>query len=232
MADFLQLVKDTEQESGTMSSLILTVNGATGRHGLFVSWVRNAWKLLQAERTTWGWQRADFTASLISGVSSYDAPALGITGPFKSWVYDTERGNDMTVYDPDEGQDREGFLQPVEWSGFRRTYRIGSNLTRTDKPYLVSREPNQRLHFWPTPDKAYVVRGEYMKGSQVLTKDDDVPECPVEYHDIIKYQALLLMVAYDEAPGQYALWASELSRLKNALINTQVERIRYGDPLA
>lgn len=232
MATFLQLVKDTEQESGTMPSLIQTVTGATGRHGLFVSWVRNAWKLLQAERTSWAWQRKSWQHELIVGVQAYDAPALGITGPFKSWVFDTESGNDVTIYDPDVGQDQEGFLNPSDWLTFRKVYMVGSNVSRTGKPYHVARGEDQRLYFWPTPDKPYIVRGEYVKGSQVLTNDSDIPECPTEYHDVIKYQALLLMSIYDESPLQHPLWSQELARLKSAMMSSQLPRVRLGDPLA
>lgn len=235
MSTYLQLCKDTARESGTVaeSNVPETVIGQTGRFERIVYWVRDAYSDVQTQHAEWRWLEADFTGQTTVAVREYDPAALGISSRFSRWIHDVNRRRShFSIYDPMIGQSDESTLPFVPWETFRLIYMVGSSATEQRKPSCVTVTPDDRLAFYPIPDATYTVRGRYRKSPQILVGDDDIPEMPEEFHQMIKWKALLLLGNYDEAQGQMGNWQREYLALMGRLQLSQLPQMTVGGPLA
>ncbi len=218
MATYLELVRDLARESGTLAGgvQIPTLNGVTGRADKLASWVRKAWVNIQNERADWPWMLREFLAPLTPGKARYTGADLQITR-FSQFIGDRPRFATFTVWDANEGRSDEGAIREIEYDLWRSRYGRGAH--DPNRPTEWARSPMQELCVGATPDKAYVITGEYRVLPQVLTSDNDVPEMPVQYHNAIVLEALKLMGISDESPqtassaiSEYVLARQNLNR--------------------
>lgn len=235
MSTYLEICQDVARESGTVPTIGQpdTITGLSGRLLRIANWVNDAHKDIQRMYETWRWLNADFSGQTIASTQNYNAASMGISSRFSRWVTRGQRERDtFSIYLTSEGQEREQFLEFIEWENFRFTVMVGGNATREGKPIYVSINDQRELVFYPTPDAAYTVRGRYYKAPQTLTVDADTPEMPEEFHDIIKWRALMLMGLFDEAFEQYAGWTQEYNRMLDQLTDSQLPRLMTPGPLA
>lgn len=235
MSTFLQLCQDVARESGTFPNVgdPATVASQSGRMLRLISWVKTAYEDIQRHRNDWRWLHADFSGQTISGTRTYDSAAMSISDRFSRWIFQGEEGENLfSIYKTSEGQDTEQHLNFMNWHEFRRERMVGSAASDTGKPTHVSVNYSDELVFYPTPDAAYTVRGVYFKSPQILSVDADTPEMPSQFHDAIRYKALILMGGFDEAGDQMPFWSAELFKLMEELIKHQTPRIRTAGPLA
>lgn len=235
MSTFLKLCQDVAKDSGTVSNIgqPATTTNQSGRLLRITGWVAEAYDDIQREQNAWRWMHDDFSGPAVAAVQEYNAEAMGITERFSRWVVKGEgEENLFTCYRNDLGQADEGFLHFVEWPKFRRQLMIGSEATRQDRPVYITVDDANRIRLWPIPDVAYTIRGRYYKAPQNLAVDDDTPEMPAEFHDAIKWLALVKLGTFDEAFGQLQIWNGNYSRLMSRLIAHQLPRIQLLGTLA
>lgn len=235
MATFLTICQDVARESGTFPQIgvPLTTVGQTGRLARLVYWVRDAYNLIQRQHQSWLWLQADFSGSTAASTQVYTASALGIASRFGAWLYEGEDGeNEFSLYLPADGQATENVLEFLPWEEFRRKAMIGSNATLTGKPTVFTVTPANAISLYPIPDAAYTLRGRYLKSAQTLSADGDEPEMPAHFHDLIKWQALILLGLFDEAGQQVPMWSQYLANGMTQLEIQQLQRIRKAGPFA
>lgn len=233
MSTFLELCQEVARESGTMtggSSSIGSVATQSGRAGNIVKWTANAWRTIQTMRPTWKWMTGQFEKSLTIGQQAYSGTDLTITR-HAAFVADN-RMKRITAYDPAIGFSDEGYLTVVPYQNFYPVYEIGAGRSTTGKPTVATIADDGRLMLWPSPDKAYMLRGWGRKTPQVLTANTDVPECPEEFHDIILWRALMFLGQYDEAVSQFPFWNVEFRRLLGLLEHSQLPMMELPGALA
>ena len=234
MSTFLELCQDVAEESGTIPTIgdPQTAQGQTGRLLRIVNWVRKAHNDVQRMHRTWRWLEADFSGNVIATQQAYTPAELGITR-FGHWIWHDETGaNTFTFYLDADGQSEEGALYYVEWPVFRRDYMVGSNATQTGKPAYVTVNPANQLVLWPIPNAAGKLRGRYRKGHQTLSADSDTPEMPADFHDVIKWKALMYMATFDEAMEQLPMFDLQYNQALDRLEKDQLPRVRLAGPLA
>lgn len=185
---FLQLVQALRLETGYANSGPTTVIGQTGDHERAVEWVRRAYEELQ-QRHDWNWLRCQFSLATVSGTAIYDYTSATDNGSpisrFRSWrVQDSV--NPPFCYLQSAGAGTAGPLTYIQWD----RYLFLSRTESSGSPSFVSVTPQRELALYPTPDDVYVVIGEYIRSPQVLANDDDVPEMPEGFHDLIVYLAM------------------------------------------
>lgn len=235
MTDYLQLCKDVARESGTFPNLDTpaTITGQTGRAQRVIYWVRDAYLMIQRDNSGWRWLNADFAGQTIAGVQSYDAAAMGIPTRFSRWRNATETAEQLfSIYKTSEGQADEGYLGFIGFDTFRRDLMAAGAATRTGKPCWITVNDQDELVLHPTPDDVYTLRGRYRRGPQVLTNGTDVPEMPEEFHDAIKWRALMLMGQFDEATNQIPDWGLQYEIAMDRLRSHQLPTWRLGGALA
>lgn len=233
MATFLKLTQDLARESGTLAGgvTLVTVAGVTGRADKLASWIRKAWVNMQNERADWPWMRAEFTSALTIGQKRYTAAQLGITERFGLWVGDAPDFRTFTLYDPALGVADEGEIRQIDYRDWRVRYDRGAQEQNRPTDWAVSNA--QELCVGATPDKAYVMRGEYRKAPQVLTESNDEPELPEQYHGAIVWEALKLLGLSDESPATSTGAISEYILARQNLNRDYLPEVRFGEgPLA
>lgn len=233
MSTFLQLCRAVARDSGTVSNLPApaTTASQTGRPYRITEWVKDAYRMIQLRRDDWRWLTVEFSGQTIASTRSYDSAAMSISERFGHWVFHNYFDNERTfsAYLTSAGQDDEWFLSVVPWDRFRARYMVGTAATDSDKPRYVSVDPQGNLVFYPTPDAAYTIKGQYYKAPQELSEDVDVPEMPARFHEMIKWGAILELERYDEAPitGAYPY-----RKLLSEMEFQQTPRIEKAGPLA
>jgi hypothetical protein len=229
--NFLQLCQKTAQESGTLAGLpsFTTVNTPSGRLAKIIAWVRDAWVNIQNERTDWLFRLDTFDHALTIGTNEYTGASFDLA--LAQWLPDTATRCTMSLYDPAIGQADEGGIQQIPWNRFRDMFDRG--VTDPNRPRYWAVKPNGALMVGPTPDKAYVLRGEYKRSAQQLAADADIPIMPEDFHGLIVGEALRLMANSDESFEGLASRAAEYEKLRNPLVLDQTPAASLaGVPLA
>lgn len=232
---YLELVQAAAFESGTVpgKGQPLTVDNQTGRLHLFTLWVQSAWNDIQRKSSSWRWMQAEFAGQTIVNTAEYNAAAMGITR-FRRWLHEGETGGPtFSIYKTADGDGDEGHLRFLEWNTFRNA--AGAGLQKAsvaaNKPYYITVDPQDQLVLHPKPDDVYTIRGRYLKSLQNLTSNDDIPEMPEDYHEAIKWAALIKMAVFDEAMEQAQMFNSYYSEIFSDLQRTQMPPIRLVGPL-
>jgi hypothetical protein len=236
--NFLQLAQRVAQESGTVdgSAQLSSVVGQIGRLKSIVDWTADAWVQIQSERNAWRWMRREFSGKqTTAGTARYTAASWAITD-WGNWITD----RDCTLYRPfsiykqSAGLADEGEILEIAWEEWRSKYRRGVQNQNRPTEYAIS--PQGEVCFGPIPDATYVVRGEYRKAPQVLSANDDVPDLPAQFHMVIVWRAILLLVQHDEAdPGVQVSAKFQHDKLMSDLTRDQLLRHNLrlgGGPLA
>lgn len=229
--NLLQLCKKVASDSGTVAGVpsFTTTAGATGRVAQVVGWVQDAWRDIQNERTDWEWMRKTFSHALTIGQREYSAADLGLTDLGK-FLPDTPEQRVMSLYDPAQGQAQESHIQHVQWAYYRQTYDFGAHDPQQPSVWAMK---GSKLWVGPTPDKAYILRGEYRRSPQELVNDGDIPEMPEAFHNLIVGEAIRLMARSDEAFQVIVERTENYMRLRNPLVLDQTPDVSYAEsPLA
>lgn len=196
MATYLELAQAVARESGSFDPTILTsVTGLTGRPAKIVNWVNRAYTNIQNSRRDWGWLFAPFSDVLIPGSAVYTPQSFNLTR-FASWSTDRDWWFPVTLYDPDIGVADEGNIRRISHELWKTKWDRGDQTNHT-RPIEYAISPRNEIEFGPIPDKAYVIRGQYQKGPQLLANSNDVPEMPERFHDMIVWEAIRLMMLSD-----------------------------------
>lgn len=196
MPTFLELCGKVAEQSGAIGNAPSAVTGQTGRQLKCVNWVKDAWLQIQLDRPDWLFMRNDFpAAALVIGTRRYTGASLGIT-TLASWVTDYADHGAVSIYASGD-QDQESRLTQLSYEGWRQRYDFGTHDQGKPIHYAVS--PSNELLVGPTPDAAYVIRGEYWRTPQTLAVNADIPIMPDRFHDAIMWRAIMLLCSHDEA---------------------------------
>jgi hypothetical protein len=229
MSAFLELARDVALLSGAASAPP-SVAGQSGRLAKVVAWTVKAWEMIQLANPNWNFLRAEWSGALVPGETGYGPADLGIAERFGEFIGDSGSYRPLTLYDPDIGAGDEGPLDQISWELWRSRYGRGAQSPSRPAHYAIA--PDRGLRFGPAPDRSWSVRGEYRKAPQLLAADEDVPDLPARYHQIIVWKAILLMSEHDEAVQGVALAEREYAPLLNQLQRDHLPAIsaRGGEP--
>lgn len=220
MATFLELCQKVARDSGTISgALPQTVTGAEGRLGKVVYWTAEAWRRIQNQHASWLWMVGEFEQPLLVSTARYTPAALSVDR-HAAWITKPEA---VSVY---RTKADEGYITHIPFADWRRTFDIGAQ--HTGRPGYFSVSPAGELCVGPAPDQAYTIRGLYRKGPQELVNDDDVPEMPERFHDLIAYGGLLLLAEHDEAQLHIGVAMARHRGLMSMLRRDQLPMVHIG----
>jgi hypothetical protein len=215
MPTLLQLTQSLERESGTIyqNQRLRTVVGAAGRHEKMIEWIIEAWRIIQMARADWPWMRREFSHALVTGTARYTPAALGITD-FSRWAL----GDPGFAIAPPDNPSVMQDLRSAPFAQWKAKWTRGVYDPMQPQDFAV--DYDGRLCFGPTPDKAYIVSGEYYRSAQILSADSDVPILPSDHHMAIVWRAVMLMGDHDEAPAAVATGKAKYDQALRNLIDT------------
>lgn len=231
MSTYLQLCVDVRRECGIAGSGPTAVTNQTGELARIVSWVKNAWIEIQNEQPNWRWMRSNFTVQTVADDDTYaytdvtDSIASATIDRFARWW--TE---EFQIYLTSAGIGTRHYIPYQRWEDHRQVWHTGSQ--NASYPIEVSIDPQNRLRLGPKPDAVYTLTGEYQKSAQVLAADEDEPELPTRYHQIIVAAAMKKYAAFHAAPEVWAE-ADRIEKLhRSSLEIDQLPPPRFASALA
>jgi len=241
MATFLKICQNVARECGVaggadVSPKPTTVTAQLGELNRIVNWVAYAYVEIQGSRN-WRWLRKDFSVNTINGTDTYafsdctDVDDAVIISRFKTWRLD-DRRNPPKIYLTAAGVGAQVFLSFTVWDNFEYLYKTGSLQNQTSQPVHITVNPKDEILLGITPNGIYTLTGSYHKSAQILVADGDIPEMPVAYHDLIKYQAMVYYGLFESAPEIISRAQMGIRRLTNQLNRNQGQGFRIGGPLA
>jgi hypothetical protein len=227
MATFLELVQDLARQDGSIDPRSITsVVDQGGRPGKMVNYVQKAYNNIQRSRRDWGWLTEDFTATLIPGSAIYTNLSFNLDR-WANWIGDKIEGYlPMSLWDPAQGLADEGEIEEVTYDYWRHRYGRGDQSGMYwNRPNEWTVTPKNELAFGPWPDYAYQIRGQYQKGPQQLVANEDVPEMPARFHDLIVWEAERLLLIHDGAYQESQFPTQEMATLRHELEIDQLPEV-------
>ena len=235
MSTFLELVESLSQEVDEASNPT-TVVGQAGADLQKVNWVKQAYIELQ-NRADWNWLRHDFTLVTSTSDDSYaytdctDVTSAVAIDRFSRFVLN-DRQNPPRIYNTASGVGNETWMIWMEWDEFRHIYKIG---TQNDgAPVHITVDPQDNIRIGPAPNGSYTITGEFFRSPQILdvTNDSDTPEMPVQFHQLIVYQAMKKYAGMYSAPEVMQRAHDEGRPMLRRLEVNQRPRTRLAGPMA
>lgn len=226
--NFLALVQRTARECGITTSQTTVSNPGGLELQNLIGWVSDAWNDIQTTHQDWEWMRASASFQTMSGKAIYTPLECGIaSGTFGMWARDTFRCFTTSVGTNDEME-----LGYTPYESWRSAYQLGSlRLTRT-RPIEMTITPQKSIGLGPYPSGDYTITGDYYTAPVVLTADEDVPACPVQYHMAVVWKACMSYGAFEAAPEVYQRGELEFGKLMRRMTNDRITEVRFAGALA
>ena len=231
MSTYLQLVQKFQRDCGVSGAQISTVSSQTGEANRLVNWIAEIYKEIQNKYPNWRWLRSRFTVNTVADTAAYAATdctdsiaSSAITRFRRWWPLDDAGYSNVTYYLSSAGTGQEGYLPYLDWFRFRDLYMRGTQTSQQPAHFTI--DPQNNLRLGPAPDDVYVVSGEYQKSAQILAANDDTPEMPSDFHDLIVYEAMMKRYApFESAPEVY-----DQARLSGMALWRQLELDQLPEP--
>jgi hypothetical protein len=235
MSTYLELSQFCRQECSIPGIGPSGVAGQIGVLGKIVKWVKDGYVDIQNRHDDWRWMRVGFTVDTTISDSTYafgdciDVETGVAIARFKRWW-----ANDLyypfKCYLTSGGVGGEYRLNYLPWNDFRQLYNIG---TQTDgQPSHISIDNQDRFVLGPAPNAVYTVTGDFQRGVQVLAADEDVPDMPASFHDLIVYYGMEKYGADSIAIEVYQRAKTEGKRMLRALERNQLPEFVMAEPMA
>jgi hypothetical protein len=195
VSTFLELAQETRALSGIGGTGPASVVTASGIEGRIVNYVKNAWIDIQMHPKKWKWMWGRYLAPIPGG-----APLQTIINTREYPLTDVEsvRVKSFRSYLTATGvSDRQRMIW-LSWMKFDRAHGTVDELA--NRPIRITRDPSGQLVVYPKASAAYSIEFEYFKGAQILTANDDIPQLPVDFHQLIVYEALKRFGKAEDAP--------------------------------
>lgn len=223
MSTFLQLCNDVARETGTLGQDLTTVVGATGRGRKIVAWTRQAWEMIQRQRSDWNFRQRQFDDVLTIGETTYSPADLGIDN-FGRWMPQRgDRAYPFSLYDVTIGRSDETVLNVLPIRDWLSQYDLGS--PESTRPTYVSIDPEENLRLGPPPDAAYAIRGWYERSIQSMALDADEPFIHEDMHQIIVWRACMLAGDDDESEFESVTSGANFGQMMGQMIARYVDQV-------
>ena len=204
--------------------------------------VAEAWRFIQTSHESWGWRQREFVAQLRPGVSAYkwfeffdgnNVRSIPTDVGFRDWLAKAPgeaSGTEWYIASPDNGYASVTSIVPIGFEAMRQRRFV---LTTQAKPTTFTVTPSIELLFHATPDAAHRIYGMHVTGVQALTSENDVPALPdEEYHDLIKWRAVMMIHGSDEAGESFAFAQAQYNEMLQSLAQKYLPSISIGGSLA
>ena len=181
------------------------VETATGQELRIVKYIANAWIDIQTNPKKWKWMWREYAVDRQPPPGS--DPLQTILNVQEYLLVDTdgvENAVDIQVdtfrsYLTATGISDRQRMTYVPWQQFKRTYGVVQQAA--DRPIQVTRRPRDgALVMEPPPDDVYSIEFECFKNVQYLAVNDDIPEMPPRFHELIVYEGLKRFGKAEDAP--------------------------------
>jgi hypothetical protein len=238
MSTFLQLAQKLRRQciSNNASGPDSVLN-QTGLLEKVVEWVADSYQEIQIRYPNWRWMKSDFTLQTVAGTDAYAYGACVDTNTTTAisrfacwWLQDLQ--DPPKLHLTATGFSDQGWLTYLPYNQFRSYYKFGARQTEQKRPVHISIDDADRIVIGPKPDAIYTVSAQYQRGPQKLLADNDTPDMPDRFHDLIMYYAMERYGVNSIAAEKIAEANLHSHRLMQALEQSQLPEMVFGGPLA
>ena len=235
MSTFLELCVKTRRNCLIPGEGPSDVTTQEGELNELVNYVADAYLDVQNRRSSWRWLRRDFTFNTTAEDGIYefgdvtDVDAAAVISRFSKWHIDDVE-NPPKVYLNSAGIGGERWLIYTPWQWFNTIYGIGTQ--NSGPPVHITIDPQDRIRLGPVPDDIFTITGEFFRSAQILAADDELPEMPSQYHDLIVYLAMQKYGMGEAAAEVVSRGNQEARRILRQLELNQMPQVRLARPLA
>lgn len=211
------------------------VTSQTGKLANIVSFVDDAWSLIQNVEDYWRWMRVGFTISTTEDDDSYafgdctDSLTSSAITRFARWLIDDPE-DPPRIYLTSSGVGTETWMSYCPWEAFKSVYRIGTQ--NSGYPIHITVDPQNNIVIGPKPNGIYTITSEYMRSAQTLSADADIPEMPTHFHPLIQYETIKKFALIESAQELMNLGVDGASPLWAKLRREQLPPPRNAGPMA
>lgn len=198
MSTFLEICQDVARECDLAGgdTVPTTVVGQSGELQKVVKWVIQAYKEIQNKSFEWRWMRVGFTFDTVADQDNYaytaitDVLTAAMITRFSTWRV-SDWNDPPKYYLTANGVGSEGILIFQSWDNFKFNYELGTQ--NNNAPTNITVNPQNEIVLGAKPNDVYTISGDYQRSIQTLdiTDDDDVPDMPAAYHDLIMWGAVI-----------------------------------------
>lgn len=207
---FVELVESLRQECGVSGPVLSTVQTLSGELGSLKRWTAQAWTEIQARHMDWQFLRTSST-HIIPQFGAIIQPAEYLAGEVAEWKRDSFR-----VATSGDGRRLSQSVPYVPYDSF--VSGIGVDVTNYARPMCFAiRDSDKAVLVAPAADTTYELYYDYWRTPVTLSADSDTPACPVRFHMIIVYRAMMKYGRYNSAPEIYADGKREFNQLLRGL---------------
>ena len=251
----LQLVRQLARNVGDYRSIDRIVpHGAVGAYS---NWIDDAWRDLQSGGL-WRWMRgtaigfATPSRPRIKWSECYDESTGVPIEAFNQWRAGVGSGYEFPRYVQVRSEDlsedgsvpappppallsrrygTEQIAPFAEWDAFRAIYDIGDD--PRGAPSFVSISPANEMAVGPRPgdETAYRIRMDYYRGPSELTSEDQEPDLPRQFHQLLVYDAMLHFGLDRARPEVVDSSRQFSSQMRSQLEAAQTESMAFGPAL-
>lgn len=246
MKTFLEHCKGVAAEAGLAGGedAIISTIAQSGQAQRIVRYVRQAWVEIQNRHQStglnWRWKRVGFTLTTVAEQDSYSYTSAAITddvtaasiATFRNWMI-KDYDDPPKIYLQSAGEATATWLTYINWNDFKYLYRMG--VQNSTYPCHITVNPQNQLVLGPKPNDAYVVKADYLRGVQIFSEDEDVPDWPGEceaFEDAIMYRALSKYGLHANAIECITAGEDGFATYIGDLEGDQLSEIHIGEPLA
>ena len=219
---FLSAVQRLWEESGATGIAPASVLNQTNQNAQLVSWVREAWVRIQAERR-WRFMRSSIDFVTIANQQDYTFTALGL-GNF-SEVDDKH----IVVTDSNGGKQ---YLRFFPFESYLD--RFGISATQKTAPQFLTITPDlSSFRFFPIPDAVYTITAPYWKQPTRLAASADLFPMLDEDVETIVWRAMMMYCDHNDIPSLRAVTRVKYNTALNAMMRRHLPRPSIlSEPLA
>jgi len=236
MSNFLELCQRTAREAGIAGIGPSTTLGQTGELANVVRWVQSAYREIQNRHGGhWRFLRHGFTLDTVADTDTYaftaatDSTTASAITRFSSWRFQ-DRIKPPTIFLTSAGSGTQTWMIFAKWEPFGQIYQFSNQIPAY--PAHITIKFTDEIVLGPIPNDIYTVTGEYWRSAQELAADDEVPEMPIQFHDLIVWYAIE-HYGYNEAAAESLAHAEVMQRkYMRQLEANQIERFGRARPLA
>ena len=208
MSTFLELCQELRSDAGLSGSGPASTLNQTGILVRCVRAVRDAYTNIQDSGKLWKWMyKTDGEEESIINTREL-VPQTGFERVHK---------NTFKIYEKAKGASDITRMTYMEWGKFDRKYGALQSET-AGRPRIITETPQGNFQVYPKSDKVFTITFHYQEPAQLLVQPDDIPDMPVEFHPLIKYDAMILFGGTEDAPEVVQTGTAMRGALWNSLV--------------
>ena len=248
---YLELVREAIRDAAYGDAEdVLTLNGGDDTVSIAASRVNEAWQRIQNGADEWEFMLWPFELELVAGKSRYTPAEMGdrngnpsipsytntaVGAPeVRKWITETQGDTRTAKLSPFSisdlvGQSFGGLVEYEPYSIFRQLRVLLSQASGQSRGlpqfYTFEPQPPRALLFDPIPDESdrYVVHGMVVRAAHQMRSDNDEPQgLPEEFHQAIKWRAVMMLAGHDTAADEYQFARSEYREIYRNLSRAQL----------